>query len=50
MHFDDFFAQVEDEPLTFLPQAHLASVAAEIAAVNPAVTVADLPRLISIGE
>jgi L-ascorbate metabolism protein UlaG (beta-lactamase superfamily) len=49
MHFDDFFAQVEDEPLTFLPQVHLASVAAEIASVNPEVTVAALPRLAPIG-
>jgi L-ascorbate metabolism protein UlaG (beta-lactamase superfamily) len=49
MHYDDFFAPVEDEPITFLPRMHLASVAAEIAAVNAAVTVAALPRLTPIG-
>ncbi|MCE5289763.1 MAG: MBL fold metallo-hydrolase [Nocardiaceae bacterium] len=43
MHYDDFFAQVE-EPISFLPQTSLDSVAAEIKAVLPGAIVAALPR------
>lgn len=44
MHYDDFFAS-QDEPMAFLPQSYLSSVAAEIHAVLPDTTVAALPRL-----
>lgn len=43
MHYDDFFAQVE-EPMSFLPQISLDSVAAEIRSVLPEAIVAALPR------
>jgi L-ascorbate metabolism protein UlaG (beta-lactamase superfamily) len=47
MHYDDFFAPVED-PMRFLPQMYVAAIPEELRAVDRDVAVAALPRLAPI--
>jgi L-ascorbate metabolism protein UlaG (beta-lactamase superfamily) len=44
MHYDDFFAPVDQPTMTFLPQTHLAAVPDELRAISRELTVAALPR------
>jgi L-ascorbate metabolism protein UlaG (beta-lactamase superfamily) len=47
MHYDDFYTPVED-PMTFLPQMHVADVPDELRAVGRDIVVAALSRLVPV--
>jgi L-ascorbate metabolism protein UlaG (beta-lactamase superfamily) len=47
MHYDDFYTPIED-PMTFVPLAHLAAIPDELRAVSRDVAVVALPRLTPI--
>jgi L-ascorbate metabolism protein UlaG (beta-lactamase superfamily) len=44
MHYDDFFAPLDEPAMTFLPQSHVARVPDELRAVSRDLAVAALPR------
>ena len=46
MHYDDFFAPVDEPQMTFVSQAHVSRVPDEIASVARSIPVAALPRVL----